>query len=343
LIAECFFLWDNEIINDMFFGPETLGSVTIEPAAGIAPETAIGLYSQSTQYKSQLRADSRLLSDALDYQHTRVRVARGDDGAPIGFSMVVPICKQSIALLERHPMHAGLINAYFSPARRALLPGNSHDATAHYLLPIVAAGEQEGAVRCALFRELAAIFGSSGTYLCMNRESAIDRLLEECHFEVVVESRHAGVVSKGWALDLTRVGFEGWIQAVVDGREVQAPPSSGDLETEILAALAHWDDTHWLTDNCRHTAGGVAASERAEQVRHTITDAFSRARTDDMGSNDKALRALELAYFKKSGTRKQAMRSLSVSRATLYRLCRRGVGVLAERVVTTLPANGAKH
>jgi hypothetical protein len=152
---------------------------------------------------------------------------------------------------------------------------------------------------------------------------------------MVTESHQSGMVAKGWALDLTRIGFEGWIQAVIDGRRVQAPPSNSDLETEIMAALSHWDDATWLTGNCPLISAGVAITERVEMIRLTIQEAFSQARAEGPGSMDKALRALELAYLKRSASHKQAMRSLSVSRATFYRLCKRGVGTLAEHVAST--------
>jgi hypothetical protein len=233
-------------------------------------------------------------------------------------------------------MHADLINSFFSPVKRATLPDRPQDATTHYLLPVVAGGDQKGAVYCALFRELAAIFGLSGTYLCMNRDGAMDRLLKECDFEMVAESHEAGVVARGWVLDLTRIGFEGWIQAVVDGRQVRRPPSDNDLEAEILSALTHWNDAAWLAANCRFIPAGAGAAQRAEATRQAITSAFSRARAEAGGPVDKSLRALELAYTKRSSSHKQAMRSLSVSRATFYRLCKRGVGVLAEHVRETV-------
>jgi hypothetical protein len=335
LIAECFFLWENPIIRDMFFGPETLGSVTVEPAVDVDPEAVIEMYAQGLQHVSQLSADAQLFSDVIGYAGTRVRVARNDDGIPVGFSMVLPVCKESIGFLERHPVHADLVNAYLVPTRRGVLAVGGQDATAYYMLPVVAAREEKGAVRCALFRDLAGIFGLSGTYLCMSREPLVDRLLTECAFEMVTESHQSDMVVKGWALDLTRVGFEGWIQAVIDGRHVQAPPSDGDLRIEILSALIHWGDTAWLAVNCPLISAGVALTDRAEMIRQTIQEAFARARAEGPGSMDRGLRALELAYMKRSASHKQAMRSLSVSRATFYRLCKRGVGTLAEHVVST--------
>jgi hypothetical protein len=335
LIGECFFLWENPIIREVFFGPDTLGSIAVEPATSVDPETVIDLYSQGPHDASQFNADAALFSEVIGFAHTRIRVARNDDGNPVGFSMVLPLCKESIAFLERHPVHADLVNAYFVPAKRQVLVAGAEDATDFYILPIVAATEERGAALCALFRELAGIFGLNGVYLCMSREPWMDRLLTDCAFDMLTESHQSGRAVKGWALDLKGVGFGGWIQAVIDGRHVEARPSNGDLQTEILSALIHWDDAAWLAVNCHLLSDGVALTERAEMIRQTIQEAFSHARAEGPGSMDKALRALELAYLKRSASHKQAMRSLSVSRATFYRLCKRGVGTLAEHVAST--------
>jgi hypothetical protein len=163
----------------------------------------------------------------------------------------------------------------------------------------------------------------------------MDRLLTDCAFEMLTESHQSGRAVKGWALDLTCVGFGGWIQAVIDGRHVEARPSNGDLQTEILSALIHWDDAAWLAVNCHLLSDGVAITERTEMIRRTIQEAFASARAEGPGSMDKALRALDLAYLNRSASHKQAMRSMSVSRATFYRLCKRGVGTLAEHVAST--------
>src|SRR5207302_3961507 len=161
LIAECFFLWDNPIIRDMFFGPETLGNVTVEPVANVDPDDVIELYAQGPQHVSQFTADAELISDVLQFSGTRVRVARDDEGTPVGFSMVLPVCQESIAFLERHPLHGILVKAYFVPAKRDGIAVGVQEATAHYILPVVAANAAKGAVRCALFRDLAGIFGLS--------------------------------------------------------------------------------------------------------------------------------------------------------------------------------------
>jgi DNA polymerase III delta prime subunit len=335
LISECFHLWDNPIIKELFFGSEGASSLTIEPGQDIDLNAALELHAQDVQAGSQFGADAQLLSDALKYPHTRVRLAKNVDGAPIGLSMVMPICRESIAILQRHPLHADFVKAYFALNRRYPFPTSPQDANTHYLFPVVAAIEPKSAVRCALLRELAAVFGTSGRYLCMSREPIMDRLLMECGFEMLIESQKNGALVRGWVLDLSRAGFEGWIEAVIHGRQVPMPQSNGDIEAEILSVLTHWDDAAWLAGNCRLITSAAAGEQRAEATREAIKAAFSRARAEGAGAIDKALRALELAYVKRSASHKQAMRSLSVSKATFYRLCHRGVGILAEHVAET--------
>ena len=332
LIIECFYLWENPAVKQMFFGAQTLGNVSVEQANDIDPDSLLDLHAQNARTAPGFEDDARLFRDAAGCPSTRIRIARDSGGGQVGFSMVVPLCRASFSMLQRHPVLADLVRAHLGPTRPEHLPVDGGAATTYLMLPVVAAGDQRGAVQCALFRELATIFGSSGTYLCTSRDPLIDRLLEECTFAPVARLSHAGTPVNGWALDLTHVGFEGWIQAVIDGRDYHALPTSLELENEILSALTHWDDPAWLAENCTLISHGAAKLERAEVTRQAIMEAFSRARTNGAGPSDRALRALELAYLKRSASHKQAMRSLSVSRATFYRLCRRGVRALAEHV-----------
>jgi hypothetical protein len=50
---------------------------------------------------------------------------------------------------------------------------------------------------------------------------------------------------------------------------------------------------------------------------------------------EQAYRALELGYMKRRANHKEAMCSMAVSRATFYRLCKRGVRSLAGEMLTS--------
>jgi len=71
-----------------------------------------------------------------------------------------------------------------------------------------------------------------------------------------------------------------------------------------------------------------AKTPRPAAVRQAILQALTAARAASDG-NDAPYRALELVYLSKHLCPKQGARDLAVSRATLYRLMKRGMRGLA--------------
>jgi DNA polymerase III delta prime subunit len=329
LIAECFHLLGDPLVHDVFFGSHASENVAVSVARDIDRASLNELFLRTAPADSALDADSQLLAEVLRYPETRVRVAKNGDGVPVGFSTVVPVCRESIPFLERHPRHARLLNAYFVPLRRKSLPATADRATAHYLLHVAATGTtaQATAVRSALLRELGAIFGLGGTYLSSTALPLLNQLLEACGFELLSGSPDD---ANGWVLDLTRIGFDGWIETIMDGKPSNVRPDTAQLDSELLGALAHWNDSQWLATNCPIISGALPPMDRAEAVRETIDEALTRARAKGSNTMERAYRAVELGYMKQSAGQKQAMRSLAVSRATFYRLCKRGVWAIAE-------------
>jgi hypothetical protein len=328
LIGECFFLWGNALIQEMFFGSGPLDGLTVEPPSETDTAMLPDLY-ERVQAGATLDEDVRLLGDALDYSGTRLRVAKGRDGAPCGFSAVVPVCRESLRFFERHPVHADMLNAFAARDRHEELPPTADRATTHYLLHVVATGDATNAARSALLSDIAAIFGLGAIYICTTREPVFNQMLEACGFQTLAVQGSA----TGWMLDLRRLGFDSWIEGLVEGRPPQSRPDRARLELELVSALIHWHDRRWLEGNCPSFSAHVSLLERADCTRQTIQEALSSVRAESSQATDNALRALELAYMERGACHKQAMYSLSVSRATFYRLCKRGIKALAEHML----------
>jgi hypothetical protein len=327
LIGECFFLWGNALIQEMFFGSGPMGGVSVEPAAELDTAMLPALYARA-QSGGALKEDVQLLSLALAYPATRLRVASGRDGSLTGFSAVVPICRESLSFLESHPVHAGMLDAFFAQSRHEPLPATAEGATTHYLLHVVATSDATSATRGALLRDIAGLFGLGAKYLCTTREPLFKEILEACGFEKLAIQGPA----TGWMLDLRRVGYDNWIEGLINGRQTQPRPDLSQVEHEIMSVLTHWHDRQWLEDNGASFSVQVSSTERADVIRQTIQGAISAVRAESSLATDNALRALELAYMEKRACHKDAMYSLSVSRATFYRLCKRGVRAMAEHM-----------
>jgi hypothetical protein len=336
LIAECFFLWGNTLIQELFFGSDGIEGKTVEPASDADLAELHDLYINE-QGGVAPDEDMRLLNDALSYPGTRLRIARDKDGPPLGFSAVVPVCVQSIEFLERHSLHASLLERFYVNGRREALPRIAEAATAHYLLHVVAPGDENGAVRSALLRDIAGIFGLGGTYLCTTGDALFNQLMDVCGFEALMSSLDDGYQQHvtGWVLDLTRLGFEGWIEGIIEGRPTRTRPDPIRLESELLGAFVHWNNSDWLATNCPILSGDAPVGERAIIVRNAIEEALSRLRAEGSTVVEQACRALELGYMKKRASHKAAMVDMAVSRATFYRLCKRGIHSLADEVLTS--------
>jgi hypothetical protein len=299
----------------------------VEPAAELDAAMLPALYARA-QAGVAIKEDVQLLSLAVAYPGTRLRVASGRDGSLTGFSAVVPICGESLSFLESHPIHAGMLDAFFAQSRREALPATAEEATTHYLLHVVATGDATSATRSALLRDIAGLFGLGAKYLCTTREPIFKELLEACGFEKLAIQGPA----TGWMLDLSRVGYDNWIEGLINGRQ-PSRPDLAQLEREIMSALTHWHDRQWLEGNCSIVSANVSLLERGEVIRQTIQEALWAVRAETSQATDKALRALELAYMTRGACHQQAMYSLSVSRATFYRLCKRGVRAIADHML----------
>jgi hypothetical protein len=120
----------------------------------------------------------------------------------------------------------------------------------------------------------------------------------------------------------------------MSGRRPPRPLGCADLEHELQSALRNWTDDGWLA---RSRLAGLPAvplvggeGQRAAAVRQTILRALAAARSQNSGGMDSGYRALELVYLSRRPSRKLEARNLAVSRATLYRLVKRGIHGLAE-------------
>jgi DNA-directed RNA polymerase specialized sigma24 family protein len=118
---------------------------------------------------------------------------------------------------------------------------------------------------------------------------------------------------------------------VVERREAALQP--GELEREVQAALLHWHAAAALACSplADLPAAGAAGSDaaRAEAVRRLILEALERARAQATADQALAYRALELGYLQRGLSHERAAERLNVSRATFYRLLKRGVAGLA--------------
>jgi DNA-directed RNA polymerase specialized sigma24 family protein len=129
----------------------------------------------------------------------------------------------------------------------------------------------------------------------------------------------------GYILDLRRVGFEAWIDALMHGREIVARPDAESLDRELTDLLPALEDDAVVGASSLAKIAGDAAG-----VRRLIRATLATLRRGASSDLDLALRAVELAYLDRAAPHERLAERLSVSRSTFYRLLRRGTRALAE-------------
>jgi hypothetical protein len=137
----------------------------------------------------------------------------------------------------------------------------------------------------------------------------------------------------GYVLDLSSIGFERWIEAMVGGSALPTELDASAIESELREVLAHWDDSRWLARSPLVRRFGMEPgpeSDRPQRCREMVLSALTEARANSSPDKRLAYHAVELAYLGDGSTRKQAARQLAASRATFYRLVSRGVRGLAQ-------------
>jgi hypothetical protein len=348
LVADRFFLWGNALIQELFFSSDEPGQVCVRPGRLADYDDIRSLFSlrmaclltpdMAPERVSPPAEDDDFFEAILRYPGMRLRVARDRDGRALGFSMVLPVCQETIPLLDVHPAYAPLVRAYWSPNDLARLPASSDSATVFFLLHLVYAGEMPAATRAALLRDLSRVFASSGVYLSSTFVPANKQMLEACGFERLPAARNealgAGYPVDGYVLDLSRIGFEPWIEAVMSGRRPPRPLGCADLEHELQGALRHWADDGWLARSRLAELPALAlvddVTQRPAAMRQAILQALDVARAQAPAGRAPAYRAVNLVYLSERSGHKVGARKLAVSRATLYRLVKQGIQGLAE-------------
>jgi hypothetical protein len=267
----------------------------------------------------------------------RLSVARNQEGAVLGFTLALPIHRESVARLDEHGWLAPLVHAYFRHTG-APVPASPEASRTWYFVQIGHRGEQVEGVTAALWRDVFGVLTLGDTFLVSVALPEQKQLFEAFGFE-----RVPGAIGRSWVkdqpiegflLDLSRVGLEPWIEAVMAGRRPPRPLPEGELEGEVQAALAHWHEPGWLEHSPLVTSAEVArvAPGRlgAEAVRQALLETLESARATSAPDRALALQAVELAYLRNGLSHEAAAEQLAVSRTTFYRLLKRGVQALAE-------------
>lgn len=217
--------------------------------------------------------------------------------------MALPLDRNWLSLFQSDGPVPQLVRACLSGQELAALPEQAEESAIYCLASMGYGAEHAEVIRAALLRDWLSIFARNGVYLCSTPARIIHDVLEALGFSRVPEA-YSELYSQqypfeGYVLDLRGVGVDLWIEALIGG---------------------------WPLPAALRLAVGVPDPET---LRGALLAALEAAQVEAPEAEAAACRAVELAYLRKSGSHEQAAEELAVSRATFYRLLKRGIHRLA--------------
>jgi DNA-binding CsgD family transcriptional regulator len=246
LLSERLHVSPNRAAAALVFHPDDTGQVSVGPArANDSPalERLWAEYLARTMTPDERGlswdqdVDREFLGELLRYPAARVCVARVRDGQPLGFSTAVPVWRESLALLNRHPAFGQLVRAWWGSADLAALPATLATSDILFFVHMAHSTELVHAVRSGLLRAQLSHLAPPGRYLACSPFLADHAAFVTLGFKRVGGARttfwgdaHPG---EGFVLDLKQRGIARWLETV-DRGECAGPALSDNDPLERL-------------------------------------------------------------------------------------------------------------
>jgi hypothetical protein len=328
LITNRFYLSEQPAVHTALFEEESPGILTVE-AARKEDHAAI---------RSHWRDE--LLPGLLNYPRARVRVAR-EHQEIIGYAAALPLSRDSLDVIQLSPVVENVVGTYLTNVQLKL-PDTVETTQLYWHVQSIRDQPARASTIAALLRDSIQLFAEGGVHLAVASMSQHRAALEALRFEPIalVNGPACDVDGSmtGYVLDLRHNGVDPWLEAVATGSDSICPPDADALESELQGVLAHWRDDEWFrrsTARQTRTRGAAGGQVEPSSVRDQVQTALSRLIDEGDADQQLAGRALELAYLTPRVSHAAAMERLAVSRATFYRLLKRGVQSLASVMLTS--------
>jgi hypothetical protein len=343
LACDWLFLAEQDQLHTALFGDEHSGDVRID-AGRATDQTAIHQAWQQWLGR-QCGAHGDSLDSLLRHPGTRLRVARDGDEHVLGFAAYLPVSVESLPLFQQEPILASMVRAWMDDRAEHLPIGSaSTQIFCHAQVPNV--GAPLGPTLSVLLRESLEWLVQGGIHLACSPTTQHQAALRTLGFEPIAQStRTLSLEGEGWGegamksyvLDLSRTGVDSWLDALAAGRHPAHVKLPVDVERELRAILPHWRDDGCLSRSTLWELNllvGVTPDHSPGKLRELVRDTLHGLESKAAADERLAYRAVDLAYLTPRLTNEAAAERLSVSRATFYRLLKRGVRGLASVLST---------
>ena len=344
LLSERMYLWENAFIQSLLYRDAELAELSIDiPTVAeitdvieverrwhvelVRPEFDID---PSYTVESHMESMDRLIRAP----GARVRVIRDRTGRVQGFYLVIPVWKDTFSILSGEPVLGTLMDAYFTDEQRKDLPDRAEDSDMYYAIQAAALPDAPAAATGLALREMFSVIARSGLTLVSALRPEHQALLVALGFREVPGSLNTtwgdDLGYQGFALDLRVTGVEPWIRAVLEGRPAPAL-SKEELAAAMTAALVGFNDPDTLSRSpLAAVVGPPDDPEIVETLRVSVEEALRVGMERSGLDGERALHAVELGYIRTLGSHERAAEQLKVSRATFFRLLKRGTELLAK-------------
>ncbi len=325
-VTNRFYLSDQRAVRTALFGGDASTPVSVDPARQ-TDHAEIG-----TIWKGPL------VAGVLASPRAWLRVARDRQQQIVGLAAVLPLARESLPVVAADTLAEDVIGTFLTSGAETL-PDEIETTQFFWHVHMQRPGlGTSAAILPALWRASVEVVAEGGVHLTVGRGADHRAALEALGFQVVHHgpgpAGNAVDEVVGYVLDLRSTGVDFCVDALAAER--LAPPLPPlQLQHDVQAVLTHWRDDVWLSRSpvlLGRRARAAAARGDTAQLREQVQVALARIIEDGDADERLAGQALELAYLTPRMSHVAAMERLAVSRATFYRLIRRGVHALAEQV-----------
>ena len=217
ICGECLFLWDQERTLAALSADGEPDGVTVEPGGAGDHASVRRIWARwlAASRAASPTADGRDLQAVLAFPGTRLRLARDSQGELLGFSAVVPVCSQSLAMLLGSGTTAPLVEARWPARERAGLPATAAESRL-LLWRCLAFGDRDPeAAHAALWWDLLSLVAEADALYAATPVPAYAAALEALGFRQLpgADSWNNGALHpvRAYELDMGRIGLDGWL------------------------------------------------------------------------------------------------------------------------------------